>query len=1406
VRDTAVALLAESASPGAWAASPAGQLVSFASAACLAGVRALWAAYAHWHGPPGGVEAHRGARAARYRSLEVDIKAGALILPRAASVHPTEQLQHLQAYSACVGAYHRTGVMDAGRVLLAGAAAAAAAAATTTAAGGRERLVPNPLFALTARAGDVVATHYASFPPDAFHPDLAMCPLAAPLGGTEGASDSSGSGAHGFPECLLRPLAELGAAGSGASGGGGGGSHLLADRLLRAAVGEFATGALAFHRCAPRVRVLAMVGDAVDACDLLRAALEQRQRTPSAQQARPPPAVATVVGHGSACGLAAAALTAPAWLAPFDAVDTSNLGDHAGMLNVLLPALHVLAPGPHARVYADVMLPKPAADGAPTVGTATSERVLLMAPSVSALLLGLVPEGADAGQGTQSHFSALLPPLAGRGSAAPAVAAPVRMAWQRTGPLLLPLPAPASTATAATATATLAPPLALSPDDFVALTLPVFERMFAAADAGVLAARVASMASDPAGALHAMGSSRAHYTAASFARFLHYVCAVRLQLPPGAPHAADVVDDICAGRSRVVTASNVAGDLQLQCHLLGVARFRSLWVGPRTVALETVALRPAALGGGAAARLPADCIIPAGAGGVATVALLIPRAEVPPFFWGVANARDSLVTPPVALEFHGPSWRNQASCQLACVVDADAAPAPLAPGVAAPPPAVAAAAEEAAATVTLLGRRLRGTHWRDPAADVLVTARVAAASLGTDSPRDTGVSLVLADNTYAGLVLARRGLGGAPSRGAAAVRDMHGTLYTACLGDAARVAVSFQSPDALVGRGLYGAALPPLAAAVVLQTAVQAGGCGAAAPAAPSAAQLHVDASPVTVQVAAAVPAAGPAAGSDGLAVMLRAMGGGGAAPGSPPATPPRVARLVANVHATSAAGRALLAACAPPVVTRGATTHHVHVAVRAAAGDAPPPPALRSLDVHVAFPVPVRVQTAVVRLSRKSAYVQLLVEPLSRLPATATAEQPGNPFPVGRLLGAATAALAPRLPAVHLPSLPALDPPANRGWLYPLAGFTMPHHERAARSAGSEPPLVGLKDSLHVLLSTAIGDNPGRSAAEFARTPLAVLVERGTGLGVVGALYLHAVRLDVSRSTAVLDVAACLLTHTCVDAVAPELQRLLPRAVTINVSPGETVLWRQLLAACVERCAAAPHGAGCEYAQPGAGVPLSTAAGAPALCSCRLGANLPPGLARLLSARARAHFARAALPLLFSYAAVDDDTMEEARGWLAKAPGGAVRGSTAAAGAAQVAAAAPAAAAVAAAATAPQPTTAAAAGAPAAAAGAAPPAPAQPQPQSPPPLPPTAAAAAAGVAAATAAAAPSTATPPDAAPLCHGCVTAVATTRCGACKVALYCGRDCQRVHWRAEHRAACPGMAAAAEAAAAAAAGAAS
>lgn len=644
---------------------------------------------------------------------------------------------------------------------------------------------------------------------------------------------------------------------------------------------------------------------------------------------------------------------------------------------------------------------------------------------------------------------------------------------------------------------------------------------------------------------------------------------------------------------------NFASDLQLQCQLLGVAAFSTLAEDPRSLSLEALQdRRPPRF------SLPPDCIIlPRTAGCMATVAVLVPRKKVP-FFWD-DSGEVSLRTPPVLVSFDAAEWRNFSQCHVAFVTSADA-PAPLIPTASAPP----SFAWDGDACVSLFGRRLRATHWRDPTAEVLVTAQVMSGTLGTESPRDINVSLCRAD----------------PSRlrePGAINRDPNGILYTVPLSDASRVAVMFASPDDQDGAGLYGRAIPPLAAAVVLPAPVASPSAAAAGGASPL--SHHVSASPVTVEVVAPEPFV-----SDPGSLHNIYLSGKGTLKTGDPNQVPRLKRLVTTVKASTDAARALLAACEAPVVKRGATTYHVRLELKAASGS------LRSLAVEVAFPVPVRVQTATVRLSRKSSYVQLLAEPLVTPMATDTQDTPPNPFPVGRAVSGGS--LAPLLPSCNLDSMPAVDPIPNRDWLHGLTGFQFPAHERAARSTGVA--LVDLKDSLLTLMATAIGDNPSPSGENlFARKPFVTLTE-SAGTGLVGALYLNALRLDLGRCSVVLDVCASIFTAAAAHDVGTEMMRLNRAgafAMSIVSTPAETHAWKQLLTACVERCAVAPHGPRCEYARPGAAIPLSSEKGGPVFCGCRLGANLTPEFCAAAGKKVAAHSVRAAIPLLFGVVTVDD-------------------------------------------------------------------------------------------------------------------------------------------------------------------------
>ena len=107
--------------------------------------------------------------------------------------------------------------------------------------------------------------------------------------------------------------------------------------------------------------------------------------------------------------------------------------------------------------------------------------------------------------------------------------------------------------------------------------------------------------------------------------------------------------------------------------------------------------------------------------------------------------------------------------------------------------------------------------------------------------------------------------------------------------------------------------------------------------------------------------------------------------------------------------------------------------------------------------------------------------------------------------------------------------------------------------------------------------------------------------------IFASALRHDLDLGSIVLDCCVLPLTlpkvHQLVGSLA-DLQEKNPCSIALTKE--ESVLWKRLIPALVERCRTWTHKPRCEYQQKGGVAPLSTEENETPLCSCGEGKDLP--------------------------------------------------------------------------------------------------------------------------------------------------------------------------------------------------------
>lgn len=274
------------------------------------------------------------------------------------------------------------------------------------------------------------------------------------------------------------------------------------------------------------------------------------------------------------------------------------------------------------------------------------------------------------------------------------------------------------------------------------------------------------------------------------------------------------------------------------------------------------------------------------------------------------------------------------------------------------------------------------------------------------------------------------------------------------------------------------------------------------------------------------------------------------------------------------------------------------------------------ALILPINFPAPVLKDLTKTRIARKSRYIELIApfaEPSNNLVLDSYV------FPTIRSDSGLPVTL--NIPHLSLDTLPILDVDNKDDlqFLTPLASFTLSNRERVlrnatfagpahgdARSSLSAFPRVNFKESLFTMCMLSSGLQGGQ-------TGLFALSKPKAG-GIHMLIFVSAIRLDATVGGVVLDAAVLPFSREVLEGSKfDELKDflLLLRTLeccTLTVDDAELKLWKALLPAYVERCRTWEHASECEYARPGASVPLSLEDGGLVLCSCGQGRMMPDG------------------------------------------------------------------------------------------------------------------------------------------------------------------------------------------------------
>lgn len=258
-------------------------------------------------------------------------------------------------------------------------------------------------------------------------------------------------------------------------------------------------------------------------------------------------------------------------------------------------------------------------------------------------------------------------------------------------------------------------------------------------------------------------------------------------------------------------------------------------------------------------------------------------------------------------------------------------------------------------------------------------------------------------------------------------------------------------------------------------------------------------------------------------------------------------------------------------------------------------------------FPVPVVKDGSKTRIARTSAYVEVIV-PVAD-PATA---QNLDDFIFPTTLATSTPVELPgqaipvtfNIPHSNLDTLPIVDVSDKERlrFLTTLVSWTFSLRERKLReqtvgsSQGGLAPSARLnfKESLFTMFMLTSGLQGGQTGLFAINHPA-----KG---GIHMLIFVSAIRLDGANGSIALDAAVIPFTVDTIKSGQLDSFLLILRTLkccTVTVDDEELLLWKRALPALVERCRSWTHTAECEYAQPGATIPLGTKEGTQVICSC---------------------------------------------------------------------------------------------------------------------------------------------------------------------------------------------------------------
>ncbi|PSR83543.1 hypothetical protein PHLCEN_2v5697 [Hermanssonia centrifuga] len=242
--------------------------------------------------------------------------------------------------------------------------------------------------------------------------------------------------------------------------------------------------------------------------------------------------------------------------------------------------------------------------------------------------------------------------------------------------------------------------------------------------------------------------------------------------------------------------------------------------------------------------------------------------------------------------------------------------------------------------------------------------------------------------------------------------------------------------------------------------------------------------------------------------------------------------------------------------------------------------------------PFPVDASRSKLRVARKSSWVEVLAPP-----PHAIGTLPGNPFPVVHSTSR-TQMMPWNIHSTNLDRLPTLDISKAESiqWMNPHVSLMMSDREVTLRGQGIQGSnaLVQVKDSIHALI---IG-YCDKKASVFG-------LNRESSGGMDTLIFVTGIRMDPGPHTVVADAFVLPLTEILVQKLGPSLGAIVSTITQSPVSDQETIAWKYLLPALVERCRDWKHKSNCAYIQSGM-IPISTQHGENPICDCGKGKVSP--------------------------------------------------------------------------------------------------------------------------------------------------------------------------------------------------------